>query len=55
MNGDNDAAVIFLVIAAILFALDFILALVGDARAARIRLISAGLLALAVAFIVERT
>ena len=51
---DNDA-VLWLVIAAILFALDLILGLLGDPRAARVRLTSAGLLAMAIAFIVERT
>lgn len=51
----NDDGLLWLIVAAVLFALDVILGLVDDARAARVRLISAGLLALTVAFIVERT
>lgn len=51
----DDAAIFWLIVAAVLFALDVILGLIGDARAARVRLISAGLLALTVAILVERT
>jgi hypothetical protein len=50
---DNDA-VFWLVVAAIVFALDLVLGLVAEARIVRIRLVSAGLLAMAIAFIVER-
>ncbi len=50
----DDAALLWLVIAAILFALDLLLGLLGDPRADRVRLVSAGLLSLAIAFIVER-
>lgn len=51
---DNDV-VFWLVVAAILFALDILLGVLADPRTARIRLVSAGLLAMAIAFIVERT
>lgn len=50
----DDAAILWLVIAAVLFALDVILGVLNDPRSARVRLISAGLLALAIALIVER-
>lgn len=50
----DDAAILWLVIAAVLFALDVILGVFNDPRTARVRLVSAGLLALAIALIVER-
>jgi hypothetical protein len=50
----DNAATFWLIVAAILFALDVILGLLNEPRTARLRLISAGLLATVIAFIVER-